>query len=66
MSHWLDYYLLLVINSFVIMILIIPKLVRRIAVVTNIRLCFPWGPPRGYIAGSFKGAVSCQNLREFN
>jgi hypothetical protein len=23
----------------------------------NRKRCFPWGPPRGYITGSFKGAV---------
>jgi hypothetical protein len=27
---------------------------------------FPWVPPRGYITGSSKGAVTCQKLREFN
>jgi hypothetical protein len=31
------------------------------------RRCFPWGPPRGYITGSSKGAVGCcQKLREFS
>jgi hypothetical protein len=32
----------------------------------NRRRCFPWGPPRAYITGSSKGAVSCQKLREFS
>jgi hypothetical protein len=32
----------------------------------NRRRCVPWGPPRGYITGSSKGAVSCQKLREFS
>jgi hypothetical protein len=32
----------------------------------NRRRCFPWGPPRGYIAWSSKGAVNCQKLREFS
>jgi hypothetical protein len=34
MSHWLDYYRLLVINSFVLTILIIHKLVRGSGAVT--------------------------------
>jgi hypothetical protein len=33
----------------------------------NRRLCFPWGPPRGYITRNSKGGVSCyQKLREFS
>jgi hypothetical protein len=27
---------------------------------------FSWGPPRGYIKRSFKGAASCQKFREFS
>jgi hypothetical protein len=38
-----------------------PKTIRD-----NRRRCFLWGPPRCYITGSAKGAVSCQQLREFN
>jgi hypothetical protein len=37
-----------------------PKTIR------NNRRCFSWGPPRGYITGSSKGAVSCRKLREFS
>jgi hypothetical protein len=38
-----------------------PKTIRD-----NIRRCFPWSPPRGYITKSRKGEVnSCQKLREF-
>jgi hypothetical protein len=33
----------------------------------NRRRCFPWGPPRNYIKGNSKGAVSCcQMLIEFS
>jgi hypothetical protein len=32
----------------------------------NRRLCFPWGPPRVYITGISKGAVTCQKLRKFS
>jgi hypothetical protein len=35
MSHWLDYHMLLVINYFVLMILITPKLVRGSGVITQ-------------------------------
>jgi hypothetical protein len=39
-----------------------PKTIRD-----NRTRCFPWGPPRGYITRSSKGAVSCfQKLREFS
>jgi hypothetical protein len=48
-SNWLDYYILLVINSLVLFILIIPELVRGSGVVTNLirRLQFPLLPCYG-------------------
>jgi hypothetical protein len=37
-----------------------PKTIRD-----NRKWCFPWGPPRGYITRSSKGAVvCCQKLRD--